>query len=62
MTIGATRLNSIVNDVIDSLKSQGIRGLVIVNAHGGNYVLSNAVLVDVGKLQTEFSRPTHMTR
>jgi creatinine amidohydrolase len=43
VSIGATTLNSIVNDVIDSLKSQGIRGLVIVNAHGGNYVLSNAV-------------------
>jgi creatinine amidohydrolase len=43
VSIGATTLNSIVNDVIDSLKSQGIRGLVIVNPHGGNYVLSNAV-------------------
>lgn len=43
VSISATTLNSIVNDVIDSLKSQGTRGLVIVNAHGGNYVLSNAV-------------------
>lgn len=42
VSISARTLNSIVNDVIDSLKSQGIRGLVIVNAHGGNYVLSNA--------------------
>jgi creatinine amidohydrolase len=41
-SISASTLNSVVNDVIDSLKSQGIRGLVIVNAHGGNYVLSNA--------------------
>lgn len=42
VSISASTLNTIVNDVIDSLKSQGIRGLVIVNAHGGNYVLSNA--------------------
>ncbi|WP_078293914.1 creatininase family protein [Mycobacterium sp. D16R24] len=43
VSIGATTLNSIVTDVIDSLNSQGTRGLVIVNAHGGNYVLSNVV-------------------
>lgn len=43
VSISATTLNSIVNDLIDSLNSQGTRGLVIVNAHGGNYVLSNAV-------------------
>jgi creatinine amidohydrolase len=43
VSITAGTLNSIVNDVINSLKSQGTRGLVIINAHGGNYVLSNAV-------------------
>ena len=43
VSIGATTLNSIVTDLIESLNSQGTRGLVIVNAHGGNYVLSNAV-------------------
>lgn len=43
VSIGATTLNSIVTDLIDSLKRQGTRGLVIINAHGGNYVLSNAV-------------------
>ena len=43
VSIGATTLNSIVADLIDSLISQGTRSLVVVNAHGGNYVLSNAV-------------------
>lgn len=43
VSIGATTLNSIVADLIDSLNRQGTRGLVIINAHGGNYVLSNVV-------------------
>jgi creatinine amidohydrolase len=43
VSISAVTLSGIVNDIIDSLRSRGIRGLVIVNAHGGNYVLSNAV-------------------
>ena len=43
VSIGATTLNSIVTDLLDALNSQGTQGLVIVNAHGGNYVLSNAV-------------------
>jgi creatinine amidohydrolase len=43
VSIRATTLNSIVTDLIDALNSQETRGLVIVNAHGGNYVLSNAV-------------------
>lgn len=43
VSIRATTLNSMVTDLIDALKSQGTRGLVVVNAHGGNHVLSNAV-------------------
>src|SRR5262249_30081231 len=43
VSISAITLNGIVKDVVDSLESQGVRGLIIVNAHGGNYVLSNAV-------------------
>ncbi|MDI9924411.1 MULTISPECIES: creatininase family protein [unclassified Rhodococcus (in: high G+C Gram-positive bacteria)] len=42
VSIAATTLNSIVIDLIDALNSQGTRGLVIVNAHGGNYELTNA--------------------
>ena len=36
-------LNNIVSEVVGSLTSQGILCLIIVNAHGGNYVLSNVV-------------------
>jgi creatinine amidohydrolase len=43
VSISSTTLTNIVEDVIDSLASQGIRALIIVNAHGGNYVLSNIV-------------------
>ncbi|WP_156297558.1 creatininase family protein [Mycobacterium paragordonae] len=43
VSIGATTLNNIITDLIDSLRRRGTRGLVIVNAHGGNYVLSNTV-------------------
>jgi creatinine amidohydrolase len=43
VSISARTLSAVVNDVVDSLASQGIRGLIIVNAHGGNYVLSNVV-------------------
>jgi creatinine amidohydrolase len=43
VSISAVTLNNIVSEVIDSLRSQGGVGLIIVNAHGGNYVLSNVV-------------------
>jgi creatinine amidohydrolase len=43
VSISAATLSHLVGDVIESLRSQGTRGLLIVNAHGGNYVLSNAV-------------------
>jgi creatinine amidohydrolase len=43
VSISARTLSTVVNDVVDSLASQGVRGLIIVNAHGGNYVLSNVV-------------------
>lgn len=41
VSISATTLAAIVDDVIQSLQRQGILRLVIVNGHGGNYVLSN---------------------
>lgn len=43
VSIGATTLTAIVTDVRDSLTRQGIRGLIVVNAHGGNAVLTNVV-------------------
>ena len=36
-------LATVINDVFDSLAQSGIERLVIINAHGGNYVLSNIV-------------------
>lgn len=43
VSIRAATLATIINDVFDSLRQSGIDRLVIVNAHGGNYVLSNVV-------------------
>jgi creatinine amidohydrolase len=37
-------LAAIVTDVRASLAALGIRGLVLVNGHGGNYILSNLAL------------------
>ena len=41
VSIQSTTLHSIVRDVLDSLHASGIERLAMVNAHGGNYVLSN---------------------
>lgn len=41
VSISAQTLISIIRDVRSSLASSGISKLVIVNGHGGNYVLSN---------------------
>ncbi|WP_424535560.1 creatininase family protein [Sphaerisporangium viridialbum] len=43
VSISAQTLYSIVSDVYDSVTRSGIATLVIVNGHGGNYVLSNVV-------------------
>ena len=43
VAVSAKTLMSIVDDVRASLARAGIRRLVIVNGHGGNYVLSNVV-------------------
>src|SRR5262245_38088106 len=43
VSISATTLTAIVRDVADSLHRSGLRALVLVNGHGGNYVLSNVV-------------------
>ena len=43
VSVSSVTLAKIVNDVADSLASQGILGLIVVNSHGGNYVLSNVV-------------------
>ncbi|WP_410658949.1 creatininase family protein [Amycolatopsis sp. lyj-112] len=43
VSISAATLYAVVNDVAASLRRSGISKLVLVNAHGGNYVLSNVV-------------------
>jgi creatinine amidohydrolase len=43
VSVSAATLHAIINDVTASLKASGIHRLLIVNGHGGNYVLSNIV-------------------
>jgi len=43
VSISATTLHAVVSDVAESLRGQGIRKLVLVSGHGGNYVLGNVV-------------------
>ena len=43
VSISARTLNAVINDIADSLRTSGVGGLLIVNGHGGNYVLSNVV-------------------
>jgi creatinine amidohydrolase len=43
VSVGASTLAVVVNDVAESLHASGIDRLAIVNGHGGNYVLSNVV-------------------
>ena len=43
VSIAATTLAAIITDIADSLTEQGAAGLILVNAHGGNAVLTNVV-------------------
>ena len=43
VSISPRTLYSVVTDVADSVTRSGLSALVLVNAHGGNYVLSNVV-------------------
>ena len=43
VSISASTLQAVIRDVQDSLQRSGIDKLVLVNAHGGNYVLGNIV-------------------
>jgi len=43
VSISATTLHAIVRDVAESLRHKGVNQLVVVNGHGGNYVLGNVV-------------------
>ncbi len=43
VSISAATLYAVVRDVAESLRRAGVPKLVLVNAHGGNYVLGNVV-------------------
>ncbi|MFC1416659.1 creatininase family protein [Streptacidiphilus cavernicola] len=43
VSISAVTLYAVIGDIWRSLQASGIQGLIIVNGHGGNYVLSNFV-------------------
>ncbi len=50
VSISATTLAAVVRDVADSLRRSGIGRLVLVNGHGGNYVLANVVQEAAGTM------------
>lgn len=43
VSLSATTLVAVVRDVAVSLQRDGVRSLVLLNGHGGNYVLGNIV-------------------
>ena len=50
VSISARTLSLVVADVFDSLRRAGVPKLVLVNGHGGNYVLSNVVQEAAGDM------------
>ncbi|WP_259333528.1 creatininase family protein [Streptomyces umbrinus] len=43
VSISSVTLHAVVRDIADSLRRSGVDTLVVVNGHGGNYVLGNVV-------------------
>ncbi|MGW0883599.1 creatininase family protein [Streptomyces sp. NPDC002671] len=43
VSISAVTLHAVVGDIAASLRRSGVDALVVVNGHGGNYVLGNVV-------------------
>lgn len=43
VSISSVTLHAVIRDIADSLRRSGIDALVVVNGHGGNYVLGNVV-------------------
>ncbi|GAA2438093.1 creatininase family protein [Streptomyces lavendulocolor] len=48
VSISAATLYAVVRDVAASLRRSGIENLVLINGHGGNYVLRNVVQESAG--------------
>ncbi|MGY3205485.1 creatinine amidohydrolase [Streptomyces sp. TE5632] len=43
VSISSVTLHAVIRDIADSLRRSGVDTLVLVNGHGGNYVLGNVV-------------------
>ncbi|MFE7859240.1 creatininase family protein [Streptomyces sp. NPDC057403] len=43
VSISSVTLHAVVSDIAQSLRRSGVDALVVVNGHGGNYVLGNVV-------------------
>jgi creatinine amidohydrolase len=43
VSISSRTVQAVIEDVYESVTASGYRSLILVNAHGGNYVLSNIV-------------------
>jgi creatinine amidohydrolase len=43
VSISSVTLHSVIRDIASSLRRSGVEALVVVNGHGGNYVLGNVV-------------------
>lgn len=43
VSISSVTLHSVIRDIASSLRRSGVETLVVVNGHGGNYVLGNVV-------------------
>ncbi|WP_236542729.1 creatininase family protein [Spiractinospora alimapuensis] len=50
VSISATTLSALVSDIAASLRRAGTSRLVLVNGHGGNYVLGNVVQESSGRM------------
>ncbi|MCX4825617.1 creatininase family protein [Streptomyces sp. NBC_01142] len=48
VSISAATLYAVVRDIAESLRRSGISNLVLINGHGGNYVLRNIVQESAG--------------
>jgi creatinine amidohydrolase len=48
VSISARTLHAVVQDIAESLRRNGVPNLVVVNGHGGNYVLANVVQEAMG--------------
>ncbi|WP_308293253.1 creatininase family protein [Streptomyces sp. YS415] len=43
VSISSVTLHAVIRDIAESLRRSGVEALVVVNGHGGNYVLGNLV-------------------